>query len=71
LLKIKNKLKQSQPKNKVSNFQLKNKYLQLTYCTNSSKCCTISQLHFASSSFAYNCGCQLREYKQKLHIPYL
>jgi len=28
-------------------------------------------MHFASRLFTYNCGSQLREHKQKLHILYL
>jgi len=51
--------------NKVSNFQLK--YSE----QNSSKCRTISKVHFASCLFTYNCySSQLRENKQKLHIAY-
>jgi len=38
---------------------------------NSSKCCTISKLHFASCLFMYNCSFLLHEHKQNLHIAYL
>jgi len=35
------------------------------------KCCTISNMHFTSRFFMYNCSSQLCKNKQKLHAAYL